>query len=109
MKLKTLKPRLQAMPKPALAEVNPNSWREGKNSTQRGYSYKWQQAREGYLSKHPLCAMCAAEGRVKLATVVDHKVAHRGDMTIFWDSDGWQALCKACHDSHAQRRDNAAG
>lgn len=42
-------------------------------------------------------------GRYVAATVVDHIVPHRGDMKLFWDRDNWQALCKACHDSHKQR------
>ncbi len=106
MPLKTLKPRVQALAAPKMATVNPNSWREGKTSTQRGYGYKWQQARAGYLAKHPLCAMCEEEGRVYPATVVDHKVAHRGDKEIFWDKSQWQSLCEAHHNSHAQKRDN---
>lgn len=108
MKLTTLKPKVQMLSAPKMAQVNPDSWREGKNSTQRGYGYKWQQARAGFLAKHPLCAMCEEEGRVYPASVVDHKIAHRGDMTIFWDSSAWQSLCKAHHDSHAQKRDNEA-
>ncbi|NHZ62624.1 HNH endonuclease [Massilia sp. CCM 8694] len=107
--------------------VNAGSWRTTKQtSTQRGYGYKWQQARIGYLAKHPYCVMCLAAAGVSeqgieeitlacltkgmalpRATVVDHKVPHRGDMTLFWDSTKWQALCKPCHDSHAQRRDKA--
>lgn len=106
MKLTTLKTSLQAMPAKTLAQVNPDSWRAGRTSTQRGYSYAWQKAREGFLSKHPLCAMCEEEGRVYPASVVDHKIAHRGDVKIFWDSSQWQSLCKPHHDSHAQKRDN---
>lgn len=37
------------------------------------------------------------------ASVVDHKIAHRGDMTLFWDKANWQSLCKPCHDSWKQR------
>lgn len=106
MKLTTLKSKIQTLAAPKMAKVNPDSWREGKTSTQRGYGYAWQKARAAYLAKYPLCAMCEAEGRVYPASVVDHKVAHRGDMTIFWDSTGWQSLCKPHHDSHAQKRDN---
>lgn len=110
------------------AEVNPSSWRTSdQNSTQRGYGYKWQQARAAYLLKHPHCVMCLAAMGVAaedpaaqalecyamgklppLASVVDHKVAHRGDMKVFWQKSGWQSLCKPCHDSHAQRRDRAS-
>jgi 5-methylcytosine-specific restriction protein A len=67
------------------------------------YGYKWQQAREGYLRKHPLCAECERRGLVVAATVVDHIIPHRGDMVLFWDTNNWQSLCKTCHDSHKQR------
>ena len=129
MKLQTLKPRVQMASSKVNAApvINPGSWRTEKmTSTQRGYGYKWQQARIGYLAKHPYCVMCLAAAGVReqciesitlaclakgmalpLATVVDHSVPHRGNMTIFWDSTKWQALCKPCHDSHAQKRDRA--
>lgn len=131
MKLQTLKPSVQMLNTPTriAAEVNPSSWRTSdQTSAQRGYGYKWQQARAGFLLKHPHCVMCLAAMGVTasepaaqalacydigklppIATVVDHKVAHRGDMKVFWDKAGWQSLCKPCHDSHAQRRDRAAG
>lgn len=107
MKLKTLKSTLQRMPKPAMATVSSDSWRSDKQTSgQRGYNYKWQQAREGFLAKHPLCVYCQREGRVMPATVVDHSVPHRGDMAVFWDSSLWQSLCASCHSSEAQKRDN---
>src|SRR5690606_35258772 len=31
---------------------------------ERGYSKKWQKARETYLQHHPLCVMCEEAGRV---------------------------------------------
>jgi 5-methylcytosine-specific restriction protein A len=67
-------------------------------SSQRGYGYKWQRAREAYLQAHPLCVRCAAKDRVVAATVVDHIIPHKGDMTLFWNSGNWQPLCKPCHD-----------
>jgi len=67
-------------------------------STQRGYGYRWQKARVAYLLKHPLCVRHEELGKVAVATVVDHKVPHKGDMVLFWDSSNWQALCKECHD-----------
>lgn len=43
-------------------------------------------------------SQCHAEGRVTVATVVDHVVPHRSDTTLFWDEHGnWQSLCAACH------------
>lgn len=108
MKLTTLKPRIATQGN-RLAVIQPGSWRIDKqNSTQRGYGYKWQQAREGYLAKHPLCVYCEREGRVVVATVVDHKTPHRGDMTLFWDSSNWQSLC-ATHHSRDKQREESAG
>ena len=73
------------------------------NANQRGYGGRWQKARATFLRQHPLCEMHQARGQVVAATVVDHKVPHRGDQALFWDTSNWQALCKRCHDSHKQR------
>jgi 5-methylcytosine-specific restriction endonuclease McrA len=66
------------------------------------YGYRWQQARAGWLRKHPLCVECARRGMTVEAVIVDHITPHRNDMTLFWDRDNWQALCKTCHDSWKQ-------
>ncbi len=104
---------------------NPDSWRGDKRTAaQRGYGYKWQQARAGHLAKHPHCVMCLAglgmtdlqpaevivecarRGVAEpLATVVNHKVAHRGNQALFWDSRNWESLCSHHHNSDAQRID----
>ena len=85
-----------------MATVNPDSWREGKTTNERGYTYKWQQAREGFLAKHPLCAHCQAKGLVTVATDVDHIIPHRGDMDLFWRRSNWQSLCHPCHSIKTQ-------
>lgn len=64
----------------------------------RGYTAQWGKARLMYLTKHPLCVCCLANGRTAASSVVDHVIPHRGDTELFWDSGNWQALCKACHD-----------
>lgn len=101
-RLKALPSRLSKAPERKLQEVNPNSWRSGKTSTQRGYGYRWQKERERYLMSNPLCGYCQAEGRVEPATVVDHKIPHRGDQALFWDRSNWQPLCASCHSSVKQ-------
>jgi 5-methylcytosine-specific restriction enzyme A len=88
--------------------VQPDSWRAGKTSSQRGYNYRWQQARERYLELHPLCVMCERNGFVRAATVVDHKIPHRGDQVLFWEETNWQSLCKPCHDIVKAREEAAA-
>ena len=76
---------------------------------ERGYSYAWQKAREGFLRKHPLCVAHEKKGYVVAATVVDHVIPHKGDKDLFWDRDNWQSLCKKCHDRKTVLEDGGLG
>jgi len=67
------------------------------------YNSRWQKARATYLTSHQLCVVCARQGMVTEATVVDHIKPHKGNQALFWDVDNWQALCKPCHDSWKAR------
>ena len=102
--VKMLRPRLQQVgsriPKTQVA-----SWRAaGASSSDRGYDHRWRKERGEYLRLHPYCVMCEEEDQVyRLASVVDHKVPHRGDMILFWDKSNWQSLCGNHHNSHKQR------
>ncbi len=96
-KLKTLKPNVKTLGN-RLPAVNPDSWRSGKTTAERGYGGRWQRARERFLRAHPLCCYCQQSGRVTEATVVDHIQPHQGDQKLFWDESNWQPLCKPCHD-----------
>jgi len=78
-------------------------------SAQRGYSSAWRKAREGYLRNHPLCKKHYDAGHLVPATVVDHIKPHKGDKALFWDSDNWQPLCKACHDRKTATEDGGFG
>jgi 5-methylcytosine-specific restriction protein A len=53
--------------------------RQRPSAARRGYGPRWRRARAAFLARHPLCALCRAQGRVVPATVVDHVVPHRGD------------------------------
>jgi 5-methylcytosine-specific restriction protein A len=103
MKLTTLKPRVQNTLQPQVRTVGT------KEESHSLYGYKWQQARLEHLRQHPLCVMCAAEDRVVVAMVVDHKIPHKGSLTLFWDKNNWQSLCKPHHDSHKQKQERAEG
>ncbi|KTT19076.1 HNH endonuclease [Pseudomonas parafulva] len=107
-RLKTISPRLQEAANIRVKLVDPSSWRSGMTSSQRGYNYKWQKARERYLGANPLCAYCAKIGRTTAASIVDHVVPHRGDRDLFWNQDNWQPLCKPCHNS-VKQAEEAAG
>jgi 5-methylcytosine-specific restriction protein A len=67
---------------------------------QRGYDSKWEQARAAYLASHRTCVRCGAP-----ATIVNHRIAHKGDMKLFWDRKNWEAVCKPCHDGPIQREE----
>ena len=66
-------------------------------AAKRGYDARWQRARLAFLQKHPLCEECLKGGRPVPATVVDHRIPHRGDMELFWDTNNWSALCAHHH------------
>ena len=67
----------------------------------------WQDLRLWRLTVEPLCRMCAEHGQDTPASVVDHIIAHKGDMVLFLLSDNTQSLCKPCHDRHKQRAERA--
>lgn len=91
-RLTTLRPRVQTQGN-RLATMNPDSWRGTKTTaSQRGYNYEWQKARLVHLQQHPLCVYCERVGRVTACVLVDHVIAHPGDMTLFWDRANWQTL-----------------
>lgn len=73
------------------------------NAADRGYNHRWTKARKTFLSSHPLCIGCLAEGRTEAATVVDHVDPHHGDPDKFWNTAMWQPCCKWHHDSVKQR------
>ena len=79
---------------------------ESRSASSRGYGRAWQRASKQYLAAHPLCVMCAAEGRYVKAMVVDHIRPHRGDHVLFWDRSNWQSLCKSCHDQKTGLEDS---
>lgn len=111
-RLLSLRPQVASLPSrlkstASLGTTDPDSWRAGKTTAERGYGGRWQKARATFLSRpeNVCCVMCKAEGVVTLATVVDHKVPHRGDQVLFWDTSNWQPLCKTHHDGVKQRED----
>ena len=87
----------------------PGGEAKSKDKKERGRFHstsRWQRARARYLSTHPLCVMCLAEGRTEAATVVHHviDVADRPDLAL--DESNYQSLCKRHHDSITASRRN---
>ena len=67
---------------------------------------RWRRRRADQLAKQPLCERCLAAGIVTAATVANHKVPHRGDLTLFWEGE-LESTCKPHHDSPIQREEHA--
>lgn len=55
-------------------------------------SARWRAMRSRFLAGHPVCVQCGAR-----ATVADHIVPHRGDVSLFYNEANLQALCARCH------------
>ncbi len=80
------------------------------SASSRGYTSKWRWASKAYLIDRPFCVSCAAKGFPHvMATVVDHRIPHRGDMALFWDKGNWQSMCKPCHDRKTATEDGGFG
>lgn len=105
-KLPTLKSTVPMLSSAAVPVLQAGGWRTSdQTSAQRGYGYKWQKAREQFLQQNPLCIRCKAEDKITVATVVDHRIPHRGDQKLFWDRKNWDPLCTHHHSSDKQREE----
>jgi 5-methylcytosine-specific restriction protein A len=62
-----------------------------------------QTLRRRLLADKPLCVMCQAKGRATIATELDHIVAIVNGGDARPDDDGYQGLCKPCHDDKTRR------
>ena len=59
---------------------------------------RWKRLRIQQLTVEPLCRFCIEVEDVTAATVVDHRLAHKGDLDLFYDPHNLQSLCAPCHD-----------
>lgn len=69
-------------------------------ASDRGYGQSWREARDAHLAAHPNCVRCG-----RPATLVDHRIPHRGDMKLFWRRDLWDSMCTSCHSRWKQREE----
>ncbi len=83
---------------------------DNRNSAyKRGYDTRWRKHRVQFLSKNPLCVICNQDNKLTPATVVDHKIPHKGDYNLFWDVNNHQSLCKYHHDVKTATEDGGFG
>lgn len=84
--------------------------RRGSQPWRVWYSQRvWREARAAQLSREPLCRRCAGQGRIVVATVVNHIIAHRGDWALFCDPANHESVCKTCHDGLIQSEERTGG
>jgi 5-methylcytosine-specific restriction protein A len=70
--------------------------------TRRGQGYEqapWKKYSKVFLAKHPLCAdpFKRHPHRFVPATCTGHKVAHKGDVRLYWSPANHVALCASCN------------
>lgn len=68
---------------------------------------RWNAERIAFLRTHPFCASPRHAGRFFTATIVDHHIAHQGDLALFWDRNNWVSLCVSCHNAKSAKELNA--
>lgn len=92
--------------RPTVANVPAVSSRPSPSA--RGYDRGWQRIRRRILASNPLCVHCRENGRVTLATEVDHIIPLRAGGTH--DDSNLQPLCKSCHSrkTGAEKREKSA-
>lgn len=62
-----------------------------------------QEYRARWFAVHPLCAECERNGKVRLATQLDHIVALTNGGTDFDQPGNRQGLCDDCHEVKSAR------
>lgn len=77
------------------------------SARQRGYGAKWERESAAFLAR-PENRLCAC-GCGRPAEMVDHIVAHKGDLKLFWRRSNWQAMTKSCNSRKAAREEGGFG
>lgn len=76
------------------------------------YSARWRnlvkriRIRDGFKCRQTGVALIG-KAPAPNSPVVDHKIPHNGDETLFWDESNLQLVSKAWHDKEKQRQDKA--
>lgn len=64
---------------------------------------RWQRLRWAVLLRDLFtCQRCKKVKADTSQLVAHHKVPHKGDETLFWDSNNIECVCKGCHDGPVQ-------
>ena len=77
-------------------------------------SKRYKELRRLFLERNPFCVECQKgtdymPGRLVPAVILDHKIPHKGDYNLFWDTSNWQGLCDTHHRKKSAARDGSLG
>ncbi len=78
-------------------------------STTLYQSPQWKRESKAFLAEHPFCVAkgIGTESAYVIcgqpATIVDHRIPHRGNEAAFWNQGNWQSLCVAHHQAKTGR------
>ncbi len=61
---------------------------------------RWRRVAKMFLDQNPLCAPCLKANLETPATIVHHKVEHKGDEALFWTWNNLESVCPSCHSGH---------
>ena len=65
---------------------------------------RWRKRSKHQRAEHVLCERCLARGKVVLAQVAHHVIAHDDDPELFWNGK-LESLCELCHNGEAQQQE----
>lgn len=113
-KLSNVKPLIAAAP-PLLGRTTDRHGHSASAEPWRKWygTARWQRLKErvhlrdGYICQRS-GVICAGKGQDWNAPVANHKVAHRGDPTLFWDENNIETVTKRVHDSEIQAEEARA-
>jgi 5-methylcytosine-specific restriction protein A len=71
------------------------------------HTKEWGIIRENKLAEEPLCEFCKANGKIKLAAVVDHIIDIQDSPHLWNDPDNLRSLCVQCHNSKTAKTNNS--
>lgn len=72
---------------------------------------RWRKLRLSIFQRDVFTCRMPNCGRLEGDTsqlVCDHRVPHRGDVSLFWDEANLQTLCKPCHDGIKQKSEQGS-
>ncbi len=69
-----------------------------RNLLMKAYNDAWRKLKKAHLAAHPLCVLCAKEGKKRKATQANHIVPFNNfDDSRRIDKLNLQSLCAPCH------------